>query len=172
MSVIHSPCTGPRPSQPWCAALHARIIPCLPSPSISFPLPICSIFHIIPLSFLKCLSHPSISIAPRHAIYQVSVLNQPVRTDVYRTARYCDNIAVRRYQARHPPQCIDCAYLYMLPVDCTHTSACTACCYCIQIAYVPKRGWGRRPAAFYYCIACLHSPMTSISISFTHHPAL
>ena len=61
------------------------------------------------ISVLQFLSHPSISIAPRHAIYKVSVFNQPVCTAVYRPARYCDNSAVRRYQARHPPQCIDCA---------------------------------------------------------------
>ena len=95
-----------------------------------------------------------------------------VCTDVYRSARYCDNDAVCRYQTRHPPQRTECACMYMLPVYCTHMSACTACGYCIQIAYVPKRGLGRRPAAFYCCITCLHSPMTPISISFAHHPAL
>ena len=92
-----------------------------------------------------------------------------VCTDVYRSARYCDNDAVCRYQTRHPPQCTECACMYMLPVYCTHMNACTACGYCIQIAYVPKRGRSSRPAAFitvsHACtLPCFQSPPLSSTL--------
>ena len=38
--------TGPRPSQPWCVALPACTVACLPSQSLSFPLQICNLFRI------------------------------------------------------------------------------------------------------------------------------
>ena len=62
--------TGPRPSQPWCAALPACTVACLSSQSLSFPLPICNLFRISSLFALSV--YPLASVSHLHLFHSPS----------------------------------------------------------------------------------------------------